>query len=77
MRRLDNRAAARLALSEQTGRRFRAWLRGFAAGINHYIAANRDTLPGVAACSGALGSASRIRPHVRDSRRAAGAASPD
>ena len=45
MRRLNNRAAARLALAEQTGRRFRAWLRGFAAGINHYIAANRDTLP--------------------------------
>ena len=45
MRRLDNRAAARLAYAEQTGRRFRAWLRGFAAGVNHYIDAHRDELP--------------------------------
>jgi acyl-homoserine-lactone acylase len=45
MRRLDNRAAARLAYEENTGRRFRAWLRGFAAGINRYIAAHRDELP--------------------------------
>ena len=45
MRRLDNRAAARLAYAEQTGRRFRAWLRGFAAGVNHYVATHRDELP--------------------------------
>jgi acyl-homoserine-lactone acylase len=45
MRRLDNRAAARLAFAEHTGARFRRWLEGFAAGINHYVAAHRDTLP--------------------------------
>lgn len=45
MRRLDNRTAARVAYAEHTGRRFRAWLRGFAAGVNHYVAAHRDNLP--------------------------------
>lgn len=44
MRRLDNRAAARRALRDH-GRRFRRWLEGFAAGINEYVAAHRDTLP--------------------------------
>ena len=34
MRRLDNRGAARRALPKDTGRRFRRWLQGFAAGVN-------------------------------------------
>jgi acyl-homoserine-lactone acylase len=45
MRRLDNRGGARLALAGQTGGRFRRWLQGFAAGINSYVAAHRDSLP--------------------------------
>ena len=45
MRRLDNRAAARRALAEETGRRFRRWLEGFAAGVNQYVAERRDALP--------------------------------
>jgi acyl-homoserine-lactone acylase len=45
MRRLDNRAAARRAFAEQTGRRFRRWLQGFAAGVNQYVAEHRETLP--------------------------------
>jgi acyl-homoserine-lactone acylase len=45
MRRLDNRGAARRALAEDTGRRFRRWLQGFAAGINHYTETHRDAVP--------------------------------
>ncbi|MGH9255876.1 MAG: penicillin acylase family protein [Vicinamibacterales bacterium] len=45
MRRLDNRAAARRALAEQTGRRFRRWLQGFADGINRYVTTHREQLP--------------------------------
>ena len=45
MRRLDNQGAARRAVEEQTGRRFRRWLHGFAAGVNRYVAAHRDELP--------------------------------
>jgi acyl-homoserine-lactone acylase len=45
MRRLDNHAAARRALEDQTGRRFRRWLQGYAAGINQYVAERRDVLP--------------------------------
>jgi len=45
MRRLDNRAAARRALVEQTGRRFRRWLQGFADGINRYVMTHRDEVP--------------------------------
>jgi acyl-homoserine-lactone acylase len=45
MRRFDNLATARRAYDEDTGRRFRRWLRGFAAGINEYVAAHRDAVP--------------------------------
>lgn len=45
MRRLDNHAAARRAFAEQTGRRFRRWLQGFAAGVNQSVAEHRETLP--------------------------------
>ena len=45
MRRFDNRAAARRALSNDVGRRFRRWLQGFAAGVNAYVADRRDSLP--------------------------------
>ncbi|MBI3048704.1 MAG: penicillin acylase family protein [Acidobacteria bacterium] len=45
MRRLDNRAAARRALADETGRRFRRWLQGFAAGVNQYVTERRDALP--------------------------------
>jgi acyl-homoserine-lactone acylase len=45
MRRLDNRDVARRALVEQTGRRFRRWLQGFADGINRYTVTHRDELP--------------------------------
>jgi acyl-homoserine-lactone acylase len=45
MRRFDNRAAARRAVSDEIGRRFRRWLRGFAAGINAYVAAHPDAVP--------------------------------
>jgi acyl-homoserine-lactone acylase len=45
MRRLDNRGGARRALAEETGRRFRRWLQGFAAGVNQYVAERRDVLP--------------------------------
>ena len=45
MRRLDNRGAARHALAEQTGRRFRRWLQGFADGINRYVTTHRGQLP--------------------------------
>src|SRR5688572_32517165 len=41
MRRFDNRAAARRAYSDDTGRGFRRWLRGFAAGVNQYAATHR------------------------------------
>jgi len=45
MHRLDNRGSARRALDDETGRRFRRWLQGLAAGINLYVADHRDTLP--------------------------------
>jgi acyl-homoserine-lactone acylase len=45
MRGLDNRGGARRALEEDTGRRFRRWLRGFAAGVNQYVAEQRSALP--------------------------------
>jgi acyl-homoserine-lactone acylase len=45
MRRFDNRAAARRALSDDIGRRFRQWLRGFAAGVNAYATAYPDAVP--------------------------------
>ncbi|HEY6360980.1 MAG TPA: penicillin acylase family protein, partial [Vicinamibacterales bacterium] len=45
IRRFDNRAAARRALSDEIGRRFRRWLQGFAAGINAYVADHRDLIP--------------------------------
>jgi acyl-homoserine-lactone acylase len=45
MRRLDNRGGARRALEDETGRRFRRWLQGFAAGINLYVTEHRHTLP--------------------------------
>ena len=45
MRRLDNRGGARRALEDETGRRFRRWLNGFAAGINQYVAERRGALP--------------------------------
>ncbi len=45
MRRFDNRAAARRALEDDIGRRFRRWLQGFAAGINAYVEDHRDRLP--------------------------------
>jgi acyl-homoserine-lactone acylase len=45
MRRLDNRAAARRAFAEHTGRSFRRWLQGYADGVNHYAAAHRERLP--------------------------------
>ena len=45
MHRLDNRGGARRALAEDTGRRFRRWLQGFAAGINHYVAGHRASVP--------------------------------
>ena len=45
MRRFDNAAAARRALAQDIGRDFRRWLQGFAAGVNHYAAAHRATLP--------------------------------
>lgn len=45
MRRLDNRGGARRALADETGRRFRRWLQGFAAGVNQLVAERRDALP--------------------------------
>lgn len=45
MHRLDNRAGARRALGRDIGRRFRQWLVGFAAGVNHYVAMHRDGVP--------------------------------
>jgi acyl-homoserine-lactone acylase len=45
MRRFDNRGAARRALAEETGRGFRRWLVGYAAGINRYVATHRDAVP--------------------------------
>jgi len=45
MRRLDNHGGARRALAQQIGKDFRRWLQGFAAGVNHYVAAHRATLP--------------------------------
>jgi len=45
MRRLDNRGGARRALQDETGRRFRRWLQGFAAGVNQYVSERRDALP--------------------------------
>ncbi len=45
MRRFDNRAAARRALADEIGRRFRQWLRGFAAGVNAYVATHPDAVP--------------------------------
>ena len=45
IRRFDNRAAARRALDDDIGGRFRRWLEGFAAGVNAYAAEHRDTLP--------------------------------
>jgi acyl-homoserine-lactone acylase len=45
MRRLNNRATARRAFVEQTGRRFRRWLQGFADGINRYVMTHRDEVP--------------------------------
>ena len=45
MQRFDNRRAAARALEREIGRRFRGWLRGFAAGINEYAAAHRGDLP--------------------------------
>lgn len=45
MRRLDNRGGARRALADETGRRFRRWLVGFAAGVNQYVAERREALP--------------------------------
>ena len=45
MHRLDNRGAARRALADDTGRRFRRWLQGFAAGINRYVETHRDAVP--------------------------------
>ena len=45
MRRFDNRGAARRALDDDIGGRFRRWLDGFAAGVNAYAAGHRDTLP--------------------------------
>jgi acyl-homoserine-lactone acylase len=45
MHRLDNRGAARRALAEDTGRRFRRWLQGFAAGINRYVETHRGAVP--------------------------------
>jgi acyl-homoserine-lactone acylase len=45
MRRLDNRGAARRALAEDTGRRFRRYLQGFAAGVNRYTETHRDAVP--------------------------------
>jgi acyl-homoserine-lactone acylase len=45
MRRFDNRAAARRALDDDIGRRFRRWLQGFAAGVNAYAAAHPDRVP--------------------------------
>jgi acyl-homoserine-lactone acylase len=45
MQRFDNRRAAARALDQEVGRRFRRWLRGFAAGVNAYVAANRDAVP--------------------------------
>lgn len=45
MRRLGNREGARRALADETGRRFRRWLQGFAGGINQYVAERRGTLP--------------------------------
>jgi acyl-homoserine-lactone acylase len=46
MARLDNRGAARRALADDTGRDFRRWLQGFAAGINEYVATHRVIVPG-------------------------------
>ena len=45
MRRFDNRGAARRALDDDTGGRFRRWLEGFAGGINAYVSEHRDALP--------------------------------
>jgi acyl-homoserine-lactone acylase len=45
IRSFDNRAAARRALDDDIGGRFRRWLEGFAAGVNAYVAEHRDTLP--------------------------------
>jgi acyl-homoserine-lactone acylase len=45
MRRFDNRGAARRALDDDIGRRFREWLQGFAAGINAYTTAHPDAVP--------------------------------
>ena len=45
MRRFDNRSAARRALDDDIGDRFRRWLDGFAAGINAYVSEHRDALP--------------------------------
>jgi acyl-homoserine-lactone acylase len=45
MRRLGSREGARRALADETGRRFRRWLQGFAAGVNQYVAERRGTLP--------------------------------
>ena len=71
MRRLDNRAAARRAFVEETGRRFRRWLQGFAAGINRYVATHRDDASAVDARCRAVGSAG-LWPHVRCPRGVAG-----
>ena len=45
MQRFDNRAAARRALADDIGRRFRRWLRGFAAGVNAYAVAHPGRVP--------------------------------
>ena len=45
IRRFDNRDAARRALDDDVGGRFRRWLTGFAAGINAYVSRNREALP--------------------------------
>ncbi len=45
MQRFDNRAAARRALADDIGGRFRRWLRGFAAGVNAYAVAHPGRVP--------------------------------
>ena len=45
MQRLDNREAGRRAFRKETGKNFRRWLEGFAAGVNQYVATHRDKLP--------------------------------
>ena len=64
IRRFDNRAAARRALADEIGRRFRRWLQGFAAGINAYVADHRESVPAVDAGRRAVRSAG-VWPHVR------------